>query len=104
MKIKILKDKSYKFGLHLAKGEVRDAIWSEDANAYQVKSSENVILNVSKKDAKVILSIDEAIHKWGKRYFRSYEWDETTGFTAIGKTGTTHMYDAEYIINKFKNK
>ena len=48
--------------------------------------------------------INNAIHNWGKRYFRSYEWDLKKGFTAIGRTGTTHMYDAEYIINKFKKK
>jgi hypothetical protein len=74
MKIKILKDKSYKFRLHLAKGEVRDAIWSEDANAYQVKSSENVILNVSKKDAKVILSIDELENNGKMNMFRAGQY------------------------------
>jgi len=47
--------------------------------------------------------INKAIHAWGKRYFRSYSWDGKE-FIAIGKTGTTHMYDADYVINKFKKK
>lgn len=51
-----------------------------------------------------IITIADAIHAWGKRYFRSYEWSPQHGFTAIGRTGTTHMYDAEYVINKFKRK
>jgi hypothetical protein len=54
MKIKLLKDKSYKFGFHLAKGEVRDAWWNENAKCYQTKAGGGIILNISKKDAKVI--------------------------------------------------
>jgi hypothetical protein len=54
MKIKLLKDKHYKFGLHLANGEVRDAVWNKDANCYQIISSEGIILSLRKSDVKVI--------------------------------------------------
>lgn len=54
MKIKILKDKSYKFGFHLAKGEIRTAEWNEAAKCFQTKTSEGVILSVAKKNAEII--------------------------------------------------
>lgn len=54
MKIKLLKNKSYKFGFHLAKGEVRDAIWNEHTSCYQTKTSEGVLLSISKKDAEIV--------------------------------------------------
>lgn len=36
------------------------------------------------------------VHTYGKRHFRSYEWDSAT-FTAIGRTGITHAYDRAYL-------
>ena len=53
---------------------------------------------------KTTKTVTEAIHAWGKRYFRSYVWSPTDGFTAVGKAGATFMYDAPYVVNKFKAK
>lgn len=61
-------------------------------------------LNTETEKLKATQKIEQAIHNWGKRYFRSYQWDSKKGFTAIGRTGTTFMYDAEYVVNKFKRK
>lgn len=52
---------------------------------------------------KKILSVTDAIHNWGKRFFKSYEWYQTRGFIAIGKNGATHYYDAKYVIDRFRN-
>jgi hypothetical protein len=49
------------------------------------------------------MTVNQLIHAWGKRYFRSYQWDGQT-FTAIGRTGITHQYDADYIIQRFKGR
>lgn len=49
------------------------------------------------------MTLDELIHEWGKRYFRSYTWDGDT-FTALGRTGITHMYDGQYVRNRFKGR
>lgn len=54
MKIQLLKDKRYKFGFYLAKGEIRDAVWNDASNRYQTKTSEGVILSIPKKDAVVV--------------------------------------------------
>jgi hypothetical protein len=43
---------------------------------------------------------DTWVNLYGKRYFRSYEWDGVT-FIAIGRTGITHNYDRTYMMRLY---
>ena len=56
MKIRLRKSKHYKFGLYLAKGEVREAIILQDGTAKVEANGKgsNVWLTLGKKDFEII--------------------------------------------------